>query len=71
MATDRPNGVDQEARVLVTVLPARDTPEKPKVDPSQDCEILRQRAFARMKEGIHLERPPHPKREELDDRFDR
>jgi hypothetical protein len=37
----------------------------------QDRETLRQRAFARMKEGIHLGGPPYAEREELYDRFDR
>jgi hypothetical protein len=37
----------------------------------QHRETLRQQAFARMKEGIHLGGPPYPKREELYDRFDR
>jgi hypothetical protein len=68
--TERPNGVGGEARVLVTFL-APGSGAKPAVEPTEDRETLRRRAFARMKEGIHLGGPPYPKREELYDRFDK
>ncbi len=57
--------------MLVTFLPTSMASEKSPGDASPDREALRQRAFARMKEGIHLGGPPYPKREELYDRFDR
>ncbi len=67
--TECPNQVDESARVLVTFLPRTSSPQK--TEESQDRETLRQQAFARMKEGMHLGGPPYPKREELYDRFDR
>ncbi len=68
---ERPNGVGREARVLVTFLAATDSGAKPPTEVTEDREALRQRAFAHMKEGIHLGGPPYPKREELYDRFDK
>jgi hypothetical protein len=68
---ERPNGVGGEARVLVTFLASTDSATKPPAEAAEDREALRQRAFARMKEGIHLGGPPYPKREELYDRFDK
>ncbi len=56
--TECPSHVDESARVLVTVLPKSSSPQK--TDESQDRETLRQQAFARMKEGIHLGGPPYP-----------
>jgi hypothetical protein len=58
-------------RVLVTFLPPNGSPERATMVGGQDRETLRQQAFARIKEGIHLGGPPYPKREELHDRFDR
>jgi hypothetical protein len=69
--TERPAQVEDAARVLVTFLPSAKPREMPVMSASQDREILRQQAFARMKEGIHLGGPPYPKREDLYDRFDR
>jgi len=69
--TERPNHVDEAARVLVTFLAPHGPREKTVIDEGRDRETLRQQAFARMKEGIHLGGPPYPKREELYDRFDR
>jgi hypothetical protein len=68
---ERPDHVDEAARVLVTFLPASGSPENTTLGEGQEREALRQRAFARMKEGIHLGGPPYPKREELYDRSDR
>jgi hypothetical protein len=69
--TERPNGVGGETRVLVTFLTSTGSDAKPAVEATEDRETLRQRAFAQMKEGIHLGGPPYPKREELYDRFDK
>jgi hypothetical protein len=69
--TERPERADEAARVLVTFLPLDSPRETTVIDDGRDRETLRQRAFARMKEGIHLGGPPYPKREELYDRFDR
>ena len=69
--TERPEHVDEAARVLVTFLPSSGPREKPSAGQNQDRETLRQQAFARMKKGIHLGGPPYPKREELYDRTDR
>jgi hypothetical protein len=69
--TERPAGVDEAARVLVTFLPPYNRGEKSTIDDGRDRETLRQQAFARMKKGIHLGGPPYPKREEIYDRFDR
>jgi hypothetical protein len=68
---ERPEHVDEAARVLVTFLPSSGPREEPETGENQDREALRQRAFVRMKEGIHLGGPPYPKREELYDRLDR
>ena len=68
---ERPDHVDEAARVLVTFLPPNDSPEKSIKVEGQYREALRQQAFARMKEGIHPGGPLYPKREELSDRFDR
>jgi hypothetical protein len=57
--------------VLVTFLPPSGSLVNTMAHENQDRETLRQQAFARMKEGIHLGGPPYPKREELYDRFDR
>jgi hypothetical protein len=69
--TERPDHVDEAARVLVTFLPPNGSRENTTMVEGQHRETLRQQAFARMKEGIHLGGPPYPKREELYDRFDR
>jgi hypothetical protein len=69
--SERPKHVDDAARVLVTFLPPRGSDDAARIDPDQHREALRQQAFARMKEGIHLGGPPYPRREELYDRFER
>jgi hypothetical protein len=51
---EQPEHVDEAARVLVTFLPASGAREKTTSCESDDREALRQRAFARTKEGIHL-----------------
>jgi hypothetical protein len=68
---ERPEHVNEAARVLVTFLPPNGSREKSIIGESQDRESLRQQAFARMKDGMHLGGPPYPTREELHDRFDR
>ncbi|MFI5458471.1 MAG: hypothetical protein ACHRXM_23820 [Isosphaerales bacterium] len=57
--------------MLVTFLRSNGFREKTMLVEGQHRETLRQQAFARMKEGIHLGGPPYPKREELCDQFDR
>jgi hypothetical protein len=69
--TERPDYVCETARILVTFLPPSEPRETSLMPESHDREVLRQQAFARMKEGIHLGGPPHPRREELYDRSDR
>jgi hypothetical protein len=68
---EQPDHVDEAARVLVTFLPAHGSVELTTLGEGREREALRQSAFARMKEGIHLGGPPYPKREELYDRSDR
>ena len=68
---ERPNHVGEAARVIVTFLPPSEPRDPSPMGASHDRETLRQQAFARMKEGIHLGGPPYPKREDLYDRFDR
>jgi hypothetical protein len=67
--TERPEHVDESARVLVTFLPPNGSPEKTMTVGGQHRATRRQHAFARMKQGIHLGGPPYPKREELYDRL--
>jgi hypothetical protein len=68
---ERPEHVDEVARVLVTFLPPGVPRGMPAMGELPDRETLRQQAFARMKEGIKFGGPPYPKREDLYDRFDR
>ena len=58
--TERPDHVDEAARVLVTFLPPNGSRDKAMAVEGQHRESLRQRAFARMKEGIHLGGQPYP-----------
>ena len=64
----------QPANVAAVVdhffLPPSGPGERPVTGENQDRDVLRQQAFARMKQGLHLGGPPYPKREELYDRFD-
>jgi hypothetical protein len=69
--SERPEHVDEAAPVLVTFLPTSKVAQGVLLREGQDREDLRQRAFARMKAGIHLGGPPYPKREDLYDRQDR
>jgi len=68
---ETPAGIPHGARVRVTLA----DPNVPIVESglagNAEREALRQRAFARMKTGLHLGGPPYPKRDELYDRFDR
>jgi hypothetical protein len=68
---ERPDHVADAARVLVTFLPPSGSVGNMTAVEGHDRETLRQQAFARMKQGIHLGGPPYPRREELYDRFDR
>jgi hypothetical protein len=70
LLTEHPDLPGKTARVLVTFLPTNELVVGPPADDSEDRETLRQKAFARMKTGIHLGGPPYPRREELYDRFD-
>jgi hypothetical protein len=69
--TERPERVYEAARVLVTFLPSGLPRDEHVTGEDHDRETLRQQAFARMKEGLHLGGPPYPKREEFYDRFER
>lgn len=69
--TEHPDWLGEETPVLVTFLPGRSPGAAPKAGVDPDREALRQRAFARMEEGLHLGGPPYPTREELHDRFDK
>ena len=68
---ERPAGEAEGARVIVSFLPAPDPGDPAPVPEEDDRETRRQRAFARMEEGIDFGGAPYPKREELYDRFDR
>ena len=69
--TEHPDWLGEETPVLVTFLSGRSSGAAPKVETDHDREALRQRAFARMEEGLHLGGPPYPRREEIHDRFDK
>lgn len=58
--TERPEDIHGEAKVLVTFLSQSET--------EADRQALREKAFARMREGIPLGGSPYPKREDLYDR---
>lgn len=62
----RPEGLGENASVLVTFLPATEGSE-----PVPEAEAARERFLARLKEGIPFGGPPYPKREELHERFER
>ena len=68
--TERPQGVADESRVLVTFLPENEAAAQHTLS-AEERERLRQQAFARMERGIDLGGPPYPKREELYDRVRR
>ncbi len=62
--SEPPTRVEGSARVLVTFLPAVDSNQVPVSDQASDREILRQEAFAQMKEGVDLGGPPYPRRDD-------
>jgi hypothetical protein len=62
--------IGEATRVLVTFLPSTAPTLEQLGGANPDRETLRQRAFARMKQGMHLRGPPYPTREEFHDRFD-
>jgi hypothetical protein len=64
--SQRPEGLGENASVLVTFLPANEGTE-----PVPEAEAARERFLARLKKGIPFGGPPYPKREELYDRFER
>lgn len=69
--TERPDGLGGETPVLVTFLPRGGSGAAARVGSDHSREVLRQRAFARMEQGLHLGGSPYPRREELHDRFDK
>jgi hypothetical protein len=52
--SERPENIAEAARVLVTFLAPCVSGEIDRLEEAGERETLRQRAFARMKEGIHL-----------------
>ncbi len=70
---ERPSGVADDAPVLVTFLRANQGSEsEPSADAAEDARrAARERFVARLKRGMPFGGPPHPKREELHDRFER
>jgi hypothetical protein len=71
----RPEGLAENASVLVTFLPANGTTELGVAAQTADADAAARRAagerfLARLKKGIPFGGPPYPKREELYDRFD-
>jgi hypothetical protein len=70
--TERPLDVAERARVLVTFLPETGPGSDVAGEVTlQEREMMRQKAFAQMEEGINLGGPPYPKREDLHDRHKR
>ena len=71
--SEPPAGVGEDARVLVTFLPANLGSESEAA--AQAAEEARraagERFMARLRQGIPFGGPPYPRREELYDRFDR
>jgi len=61
-----PEGLAGETPVLVTFLTAEVAASS--TDEGAEREVLRQRAFARMREGLPLGGSPYPRREELHER---
>jgi hypothetical protein len=68
---EQPDWPGGEARVLVTFLPGSRSGPPPRAEADSDREALRQRAFARMEEGLHLGGPPYARRDDLFDRFNK
>jgi len=74
--SQRPEGLGENASVLVTFLPENAGIEPVPGAQTGDAEAAARRAagrrlLARLKEGIPFGEPPYPKREELYDRVDR
>ncbi|QDV35285.1 hypothetical protein [Tautonia plasticadhaerens] len=59
--SERPTGVTESARVLVTFLDEATVERDPRA-------AMRKAAFAEMEAGIDLGGPPYPSRDELHDR---
>ncbi len=74
--SQRPEGLRDDASVLVTFLPANGTIEPGPAASAADAEAAARRAagarlLEMLKKGIDLGGPPYPKREELYDRVNR
>jgi hypothetical protein len=74
--SQRPEGLGENASVLVTFLPAKERIEPEPADQAADEEAAARRAAGKrllemLKKGIDFGGPPYPKREELYDRVDR
>jgi hypothetical protein len=69
---DRPLGIDEPARVLVTFLPPGLSDERGELARTREQARLAatERLLGRLSKGIPFGGPPYPKREELYDRFD-
>ena len=68
---EKPAGLDEAVRVLVTFLPANGVERATEAGPkehTQAREELRRQAFEQMERGVDLGGPPYPRREQLYDR---
>jgi hypothetical protein len=73
--SQRPEGLGENAAVLVTFLPAKGTIQPGPMAQAAVAEAAARRAagerfLARLKQGIPFGGPPYPRREELYDRFE-
>jgi hypothetical protein len=69
---EEPADAPTEGPVLVTFLASTEAQQqvrRPVPSEAETRELLRQQAFAQMRQGIPLGGPPYPRREELHDRF--
>jgi hypothetical protein len=74
--SQRPEGLGENASVLVTFLPEPEASRPEPADQADDAAEAARRAAGKrllemLKKGIDLGGPPYPKREELYDRVDR
>lgn len=72
--SQRPEGLGEEASVLITFLPATARNEPEPAGRAAEAEARRaagKRLLARLEKGIAFGGPPYPRREELYDRFER
>lgn len=74
--SQRPEGLGENASVLVTFLPANGASEPEPAVQAADAEVAARCAAGRqllemLREGIDLGGPPYPRREELYDRVNR